>query len=227
MVFYGIYRSTKGQIWSISGLILVGIIRPHFAALLLLAWFGGTFFSGIRISLKYILMLLLAMPLLMWMLVSSHWLPDISIASMQRLMQVHHEHLQSTTTYVPLEEYNIFYKFFTFYFRPFPGEISSVYGWLTGIENIILLLIWGAGFYALGHLLFKYNYRPDRFELTVIIYFITFALVLSLAYSNFGLISRMKIHSMPFMLLVCCHWIIQFMQKRKSLQNINPKPPVF
>lgn len=206
LVCYSLVKEKGFSIAFLTGIVLLLIVRPHIALLLGLSVFMGILFKKKIFKLAHVLLLMAFATLSLIILVKTSWLPNISFQSLNRLMEVHHEVLSRTSTYVPLEDYNIFYKFFTFYYRPFPFELNSLLGFMMGTENIFSLILSVAGVGALLLLLFKHRYQLSQWEYTFIFFFILLAMVLSLAYSNFGLISRMKNQSLPFFLVLCSYW---------------------
>lgn len=218
MVFYGIYKPRINYVWLIVGVLLLGLIRPHIAILLIgslaIAWIFKRKTNIKEISIGLGLLVIFGVILL-----QSHWLQSFSLDSIQHLLEVHHNAFQKTDTYVPLEHYNLGYKWFTFNFRPYPGELSSTMGWLMGLENLGMLFLFFSGIIALIWLKVQFKYQLDLVELSFLLFFIILALVLSLAYSNYGLISRMKVQSIPFMLILCSQWIITLITKLKHVKT--------
>src|SRR5690606_2302133 len=118
-------------------------------------------------------------------------------------------HMRKTDAYVPLDEYGLPYKMFTFYFRPLPFEKE---GWMYGVislENTVLL---GLSCAALGLTLF--NLRKIHFKLREtfsVLYLLAFAGMYVYAYANYGIISRTKILVYPFIFIL----ILQAFKLRK------------
>ncbi|MDO5655725.1 MAG: hypothetical protein Q4G27_06255 [Flavobacteriaceae bacterium] len=200
----------------ITGFIITGLIRPHVAAILLLAAFGGYLLTAKKLNLWLIPLMALILAAFGFILLQSHWIPGLSWTGFQRVLEIHHTQLSQSNTYVPLETYSWPYKLYSFYFRPFPGEISNLWGWAMALENIFTQFVVLGGFSALLLLLFRYNYKPNLQEWTILLFFFFLAIVLSMAYSNFGLISRMKVQSLPFMLLLSAYWMQTYLNLKKN-----------
>lgn len=87
---------------------------------------------------------------------------------------------------------------FTALFRPLPGEVRNVFGTLSGIENMILLLGLVICFFAA-----KPAYRKDLFiqyaAITIFIWSLFYAYI---SYQNLGTAVRFKLQVLPLLLLV-------------------------
>ncbi len=99
-------------------------------------------------------------------------------------------------------------------FRPFPGEISSVWGWAVGLENLVFLLL------SMGVLfLFLPKSGNDGFlgilvllTAWIFMYFMSIALSVSIM----GIMIRLKSVLMPFLIWVGYYGWILFLEKIKE-----------
>ena len=207
MVFFTLSKNNSHKSLLTIGFVLLLLLRPHVAIIL----GASVLFSYLIIDQKLKILpifIFIGLSILgLVILLNSHWIQGLSIESFQYLLQVHHDAFRKTNSYVPLEDYNIFYKIFTFYFRPMPFEYNTLWGWFSGIENILSLLVFIGGIYSISQLILKHKYKLGKLEISIIFFFLLLAGVLTLAYSNFGLISRMKNQSLPYMLMLCIYWI--------------------
>ncbi|MDG4949892.1 hypothetical protein NLM59_03055 [Weeksellaceae bacterium KMM 9724] len=215
LVFYSLITTKVKTTPILIGFILLALVRPHVGIILAFSVILSFLIKNKKISISYFLMFITFSGASLYFLLKSHWLENFSLDNLQFLFQKHHEVLKTTDTYVPLEEYNIFYKVFTFYFRPLPFEINNLWGWISGIENLFSLFIFTIGLYSIFQLIRKRKYALSKLDISIIIFFITLAGVFSLAYSNFGLIARMKNQSLPFMLMLCIYWIGLYFNQKK------------
>ncbi len=214
LTLYSLLKDKNQVYYFITGILLLLIIRPHVALILGAAVFIAYFINTKKFNLRYLIAFIALLGIGIIFLLKSHWLQGISIENFQYLFQVHHEAFRETNSYVPLEDYNIFYKIFTFYFRPMPFEYNTLWGWFSGIENLLSLFVFIGGIYSICQLILRHKYKLGKLEISIIIFFLLLAGVLSLAYSNFGLISRMKNQSMPFMLMLCIYWISLYINQK-------------
>lgn len=214
LILRAVFRNKLKTTAFFVGFLLLSLVRPHIAAILAVSISAGHVLSGKKLPVTFFLLMAVFVSLLTLILLKSHWIGNLSYESITHMFRVHHEVLKSTDTYVPLENYNEFYKIITFYFRPFPGEIQTFQGLLLGIENLVTAIIALTGFICLTVLITRHRYRLNRFEWSVLIFSVLLGLILSQAYSNFGLIARMKIQSEPFLLILFYQWITLYFQNR-------------
>lgn len=187
----------------ILAFLIVAIIRPHVAVVLLvsfviayfwkgkLTWKNKAYFGAISI------MGFLGIYFLLKKIVFVAGNPFESIA---HIYDYHIKGLKKTTAYVPLDEYSLPYKIFTFYYRPLPFEKSGLFYEVWSLENLILLLLSIAVLYIIAK-----NFMAIKWDLYLI--FAIFALFLLAfmyvyGYANYGLIARTKIMAMPLLYLL-------------------------
>ncbi|MBH2024460.1 MAG: hypothetical protein I8H78_08630 [Flavobacteriales bacterium] len=197
-----ICRKRYFSVLLLVSVLATAIIRPHVAFV---------------ISLSYVLALLLAFPfslkrkamllgglalmtgLFTWILTG---LQDFS-GGFQGVLQKYEAHIsyfKTTDGYVPLDQYHLPYKLFTFWFRPLPFEKEGgVYG-VISIENSILLLL----FSFLAYYSVKYFSILKKRKLFVfpVLMLLIFSLMYVYAYANYGIIMRTRIMAVPFLYLL-------------------------
>ncbi|QOW10623.1 hypothetical protein Q73A0000_09680 [Kaistella flava (ex Peng et al. 2021)] len=180
--------------------LLIALIRPHVAVVLLVAlmiaymWKGNL---GVKEKMGVGVISLFCF-LGIYLLLKK--IAFIRTNPWKRIIHIYDYHikgLKKTDAYVPLDEYHLPYKIFTFYFRPLPFEKT---GWLYqiwSIENLILLLISGGVFYIAVR-----NFKTIKWGLYEVFASLTILLLAVMyvyAYANYGLIARTKIMAMPFL----------------------------
>ncbi len=183
--------------------VLLGLIRPHYAFIVLSAFVISLLFDRkIQLKLKLTALLLFAL----FSAVFYFFLGEIAnlkpdpFTAVARIYKRHIEVFKQTDAYVPLDQYPLPYKIFTFYFRPFPFERFRWDYFAAGLENLLLLSL-----FLLGAFLFfrrKQWKFFDYFDRFTVVYFFIFAVVFVYAYANFGIIMRTKIMALPFIYLV-------------------------
>lgn len=193
------YRSVS---FILSGLLIV-LIRPHVAAVLLAALFFALILEH-SISVKKKIYITIAsgfsLFFVYWMLfVVTQTRVDL-FQRISYLYWLHNEKLKEKDSYVPLDDYSVVGKLFTFYYRPFPLEKSGLFYTVWSIENAITLLV---SIVALGvSILFFRRISWNvalRFSLFSILFF---GLMYSFGYANYGMIARTKMMMMPMAVLI-------------------------
>jgi hypothetical protein len=202
--------------------VLLLIIRPHVALLLLFA-FGASymFFSRDYLKRKLIWTFIgiSVSSILVYMVLQ---LSHIRYFDWDRIVRFNKGSVLSfegSGTYVPMEDYSLFYRLVSFYFRPFIGEVNNLKGWIAGFENLVYLLL---------HLIFIYTivrYWKKIKKICLPLWWST-AVFLSLycgsvyifRYANFGIFMRTKLMYAPFMVAAIL-WLLHTIQKNQSIEN--------
>lgn len=100
-------------------------------------------------------------------------------------------------------------------FRPFPGEIPTLWGFFSGIENVIIFLL------AFG-ILFLVSFQSNKkgqlgFWLLVLGSVLIYLLSIALSVNVLGIMIRLKILFMPFLMWAGFHgWFLFFYQIKRS-----------
>lgn len=198
------YRSAA-MIVSVVFLIL---IRPHVALMLLFSGFTVYLFfekGSLRIKLMLSGVAMAVFSGLFYMFLQLSEIKRFDVSRIQRFNEFSLLSFKDSGTYVPIIEYSYPYKIFTFYFRPFVSEVPTFYGWVLGIENLIMLLL---HIVALVLVVWYYKKLGFPFVFKIILCFaLVSGLLIVQRYSGFGIFARTKIMMQPFVLLVLL-WII-------------------
>lgn len=124
--------------------------------------------------------------------------------------ETHIRVLKTTSGYVPLDQYSLPVKIFTFFFRPLPLEGNSVQYMLAGIENLIWLLVF---IFAAYRLVTGYkSLKCSLFHFFSILFAAFFTLMYVYAYANFGLILRTKIMLFPVLAVLLTGFYVNAIQ---------------
>lgn len=183
--------------------LLIALIRPHVAFVLLVAlmiaymWKGnlnrkekmgvGVISSFCFLGIYFILKKIAVIRTNPW----------------KRIIYIYDYHikgLKKTDAYVPLDQYSLPYKIFTFYYRPLPFEKSGWFYQIWSFENLILLLGSGGVVYMVVR-----NFKKIKwgfYEIFAILVIAFLAVMYVYAYANYGLIARTKIMATPFLYLL-------------------------
>lgn len=189
-------RLGSAQLW--ISFLIIAFIRPHVGVVLALGLLMSIWSSKI-VTVKYKSIIsgvaFFVAALLYQLLYMITGTRVNMLKRIQYLYELHITKLRETHAHVPLDEYTVPYKIFTFYFRPLPFEKT---GWLYGIwsaENAVCLFIFGL---SLCILIFNYKKLHLGSSSVLSVFFILgYALMYVFAYANWGLIARTKILALP------------------------------
>ncbi|WP_374445508.1 hypothetical protein [Epilithonimonas sp.] len=183
-------------------LIIISIIRPHVAIIFLLV-FITTIFITQTLSRKIKFLILSFCLLFLWLqVILLYQLQDFS-GGLSRIIhkyEAHIEYFKKTSGYVPLDQYSIFYKFFTFYFRPLPYDKGDILYRIVSVENSVWLTLSFVG--AFGFLKFYRILIKDAMFVFSISFLLLIGIMYVFAYANFGIILRTKLMGTPFFYII-------------------------
>ena len=104
---------------------------------------------------------------------------------------------------------------FTALFRPLPGEIANVFGFLAGIENVILLLLLGRAIVRF-HLADLRNPAITGAVLLILAWTLAYAFI---SYQNLGTAVRFRLQILPVMLAVLLYFGRRRTPRRTQKRN--------
>ncbi len=213
----------RKQIWYflvlILGISLSMYIREWFGLILFLP-FAALFFLGLRKSGKILFLLLFANFVVLFKDMLIKFLQPQSLSKLVRVANHmsyafdaggsalgRHEYFSNVSqmlVYIPR-------GLFTALFRPLPGEVHNLFGFLSGIENILILIIL---------LLVIRKIRWADLKEPLFIWAILLILVWGSVYSflayNLGTISRYRLQIMPILLVVILYL---FRRRRAAMED--------
>jgi len=100
---------------------------------------------------------------------------------------------------------------FIAYFRPLPGDVPNIFGWLAGFENLGLLLLAGWAIFRL-----RIAYFRNYVFLWAVALILTWGLAYSVvAYKDLGTASRFKLQILPILL-----GVIGFLIRRHKKKSV-------
>ncbi|HSF56003.1 MAG TPA: hypothetical protein VLA71_19765 [Algoriphagus sp.] len=142
---------------------------------------------------------------------------ELSFKSLTEFSVGQYQFLESYNpgTLVPMYEYSIFYKLLTVGFRPFLGEIYTFWGFISGLENAILLVL------SIGWIPLLFHFSGDRklFFPILAIYAGIALFLFSIAQSVnvLGIMIRLKSSVIPFMAIFGWYgWFFVFQKRKES-----------
>lgn len=201
---------SKGKYTSKTLLIsflLLTVIRPHISLMLFFSVFIGFFFFGkwnLKTKLIAFAIATVVSSGLFYMFLQLSEIKRLDFERIRRFNEFSLLSFKDSGTYVPIIEYSYPYKIFTFYFRPLFNEIPSFYGFVLGLENVLVLT---AHFAAFVFFLIHYKKLVFPMVFKVIMFFALISgLLIVQRYSGFGIFARTKVMLQPFV-MVLVFWI--------------------
>jgi len=211
MLFAYALRKPKNRIFGLTiGSLLVFAIRPHMFLLLAGAGMFALLFNRDQVSLKHKAIFggLIAGILL---LLHKQILGVVNLGNSQNLIadflsftENRASSLDNATSGVPMNDYSLIEKFFTFWFRPLFFDAPGILGVIVSIENLIYLLLFGK--------LFKKSFfgflksAPAHVKLSLVLFF-TSSFAMTFVMSNLGIILRQKSMIMYFLFFVIYYFM--------------------
>ncbi|MBD8084621.1 hypothetical protein [Chryseobacterium caseinilyticum] len=217
LIIFEVHRKRYFSLFIFVALFFIALVRPHVAFVLLLSY-TLSLLLVIKSSIKYKMILIGGFGLCA--ILFSVLLVRIQNfdGGFQRVLKKYDAHIQyfkSTDAYVPLDQYGISMKIFTFYFRPLPLEKAGLRYGIISFENAVLLLLsLVTAYYSLKF--FKILYTQILFIFPAIL-LLLLALMYVFAYANFGIIMRAKMMVLPFLFVL----ILTVMSTAVSHQKLN------
>lgn len=180
-------------------LLVIAAIRPHVFFMALISLLLLILFSK-RITLKKKIYYSLVFTVLATIFLNIILLTTrIKHIDFERITKFNKKSLLSfehANSYVPMLDYNWFYKYFTFLFRPLYLDSNSLFGLICSLENSIHLVLFLMGITSLFY--FK---KSKLYSFTI--FFLIFTVVCTFfyvqRYACFGIFIRTKIMFQPFL----------------------------
>lgn len=210
-----LYRKRYFSTTLLMSLLSIGLIRPHIALLMLLSY-GLSLLLTEHFSEKR-----------KWQIAAGSG-PGIVVfgflltriqdfsGGVERIIQKYEAHIRvfrHTDAYVPLDQYPLPLKLFTFYFRPLPFEKPGLWYAVIGLENLMLLLLSAVAMY-----IFFRSFQTLRRRMLVVfplVLMLFLGIVFGFAYANYGILMRTKIMVAPFLYLMIME-VFAFHFRRKD-----------
>ena len=201
-VFYALASQNYKTFSFVFGSLLVLLIRPHVALMLLAAITLIVIFDSNYSLKKRIVFSAFALTFLSMLLYMVFQSSNIRYWNWERITYFNEYSILSfrnSGTYVPMLEYNYFYKLFSFNFRPLFFDVNTIWTFIASIENGLVLilhviaLLFGVKFYA------KITFA----QWIKIVFLFTFiaGMLYVQRYANLGIFMRTKMMFQPFMMI--------------------------
>ena len=224
LVFWGIAAVVLGLTTQryktfgfIVGCLVVLIIRPHVALMLLAAiTLAYLFLKGISLQKRMVIAGVsfagvLVLLYLVFQTTQIHYWDWKRINYFNEYSILSFKHSGS---YVPMLDYNYFYKWFSFHFRPLFYDATTVLAFLASIENAFTLVVCIVGLFFAFRFYAKINYS---LAMKVVFLFTFTASVLYVErYANLGIFMRTKMMFHPFMIVALLLIIEQSLRLKQN-----------
>lgn len=201
-VFYAIASRNYKTFSFVIGSLVVLLIRPHVALMLLAAITLIILFDRNYSLKKRIVFSTFALAILSLLLYMLFQLSHIRYWNWERITYFNDYSILSfrnSGTYVPMLEYNYFYKLFSLNFRPLFFDNNSVLGFVAGIENSLVLILHAIALFFILKCYTKIAF-PQWIKIVFLFTFIASMLYVQ-RYANLGIFMRTKIMFQPFMMI--------------------------
>lgn len=220
IIFNFLIDLKKNRILVFLALLLLLFIRPHVALILFFSIFVVLLFQKEISSRKRILFLFFSLGLISVLSYMALQLSGIKYFNWNRILYFNEYSILSfknSRAYVPMLDYSIWYKLFSFNFRPLFYDSYSIWMILASLENLLFL------FFIIVTLVFIIlNFKKIVFKDWMRIVFL-FTMIASLIYvqryANLGIFMRTKIMFQPFLWIAILYIIEQNLVDKKILDE--------
>ncbi len=221
LVAYGLSRFNRRILTILFGGFLVFMIRPHILFAIIASIAIGIFLtrSGIKPIYKWLLFIA---SLVLFYYVSGEVLKftesdSLDITSSSVLSHRTSE-LSRANSGVDIQNYNVAFKLFTFWFRPLFVDGLGALGFIVSFENLICLVMF---LYLLRYGIKYWSDWNGYYRITVFI-FLLGSFMLAQVCGNLGIAMRQKSQFMPFFFLLYCKALsYRYKPNSTSLKSIK------
>ncbi len=209
----------KGKLFHVViAFLFLLLIRPHVALIFLFSLLVILLFQKKYSVNRKLVFLISFFTLLIVLLYMVFQLTMIKYVSWNRILYSNHFSVLSfrnSRSYVPMLDYSVWYKFFSFNFRPLFFDSNSIWAFFASLENCLILLLHLVTLVVI--LLYYKNIIFPEWMKVVLLFSLVFSLVYIQRYANLGIFMRTKIMFQPFLLVGFIYIIQQCLKIRKSM----------
>ena len=204
LFFFGLSRFNKRISFIIAGSFLTYMVRSHVFLAIIVSVLLGVLFTnkGIKNSIRWSIFIVSI--LLFYSFTDNVLLitdtDSLDITSSTTLTHRASE-LSHASSGVDIQNYNQFFKFFTFCFRPLFFDGLGILGLVSSFENVICLFMF---LVVLKNAFFNWSSWNGYFKICIFIFFIG-SLMLAQVSGNLGIAMRQKSQFMPFLFILYAH----------------------
>lgn len=201
---FGLSRFNRRWIPILIGGILVFMVRPHILFTAVLSIMLGILItsSGIKNYMRWLIFIGLA---IVFYYVSDQVFKFTEVETLDITTSTSLGHraaeLSKSTSGVDIQNYNLFMKMFTFWFRPLFFDGINVLGLIVSFENALYLYMF---FIVIRNAIFNFGRWNGWFRICLFI-FLFGSFALAQVTGNLGIAMRQKAQLMPFFFIVFCN----------------------
>lgn len=203
MFVFGLSRINKRLLACLFGAFIIYMIRPHIFLALITAVIIGLFLTNIGIK-PFFKWLILFVAFFIFFYISDSVLQFTDVDSLDitssSVLNRRASELGTSDSGIDINNYNIFFKLFTFWFRPLFFDGLGILGLIASIENAICLFM---AIIVIRYLITYWSKWNGFFRIGVFI-FILGSFILAQVSGNLGIALRQKSQFMPFLFLLYC-----------------------
>ncbi len=200
---FGLSRFNRRIIPLFLGSYLIFMIRPHILLAIVLAVVIGIFVTnkGIKPIFKWLIIII---AIVVFINISDSVLKftdvdSLDITSSSKLSHRANE-LAKSNSGIDIQNYNIFFKLFTFWFRPLFFDGLGTLGLIVSFENVAYLWMF---FVAMMTFFKRWSDWNGFFRISLFFFFLG-SFILAQVSGNLGIALRQKSQFMPFLFLLYC-----------------------
>lgn len=215
-------RRTWLMVFSILAMLFV---RPHIAALMVVAVAGSIAFHGkISAAKKGFLILISILAISIIVPFALHYSGLEGASELDAYVDNRQSHNQDGGGGIDISQMSLPVQFFTYLFRPLPFEAHSIFSLASSFDNVLLLLVFVLG--LLGFIKHKKSRSKDGKVNKIFLYSYSLScwLVLATTTANLGISVRQKWMFVPMLAFL----LISMMPKRryvsKNASHISANP---
>ncbi len=200
---YGLSRFNRRIVAMIIGAVLTFMIRPHILFTVILSMMLGLVItsSGIKPYLRWLIFLVAAA---VFFYISDDVLKFADTDSLDILSSDSLSHraseLSKSTTGINIQDYGLFMKMFTFWFRPLFFDGLGAMGIIVSFENLLYIYMFVI---VIKEALFTWSDWNGWFRICLLA-FLFGSFALAQVTGNLGIAMRQKAQFMPFFFIVYC-----------------------
>ena len=203
LFIFGLSRFNKRILPLLLGSYLIFMVRPHILLSIIVAIIMGIFLTnkGIKPFFKWMIFIT-AIFIFYYLSGSVLQFTDVDSLDITSSSVLSHRasELSHSDSGIDINNYNLFFKLFTFWFRPLFVDGLGILGFMASIENAFCLFM---AFVVVRYVIVKWADWNGFFKISIFI-FLLGSFILAQVSGNLGIALRQKSQFMPFLFLLYC-----------------------
>jgi hypothetical protein len=183
----------RAKLWPAAvSVVLMGLVRPHIAVIMAGTVMGASILNIRQAPLRGLLSAILGIvgaAFLVPIVMQSMSLETLGLDDLGTVIEGRENLNQQGGSSIDIRSMSFPVKLFSYIFRPLPNEVGDIIQLINSFENVFLLLIFVAGFYAL-----LVRFKPRNFFAALPLLVLGFGVLvlLALTTANMGIAVRQK-----------------------------------